>query len=125
MTLFVDVFAVFDIILIAIMLSGSIVKMGTAHGTIRGDYHFKGFYLLFLAFILENIVITVFANYVFLPFLEKMLPNSFFKVLALTGSLVCLCNIWFASTFRFNQRKEVIVLTVIMAIITVLLFVYT
>ncbi len=125
MTLLVDVFSVFDIILIAIMLSGSIVKMGTRHGTIRGDTHFKGFYLLFFAFILENVAITVFANYVFLPFLEQMLPNSFFKVLALTGTLICLCNIWFASTFRFNQRIEVIVLTVAMAVITFLLFIYT
>ena len=70
MTLFIDAFAQLDVILIAIMLSGKLVQMGKHQGTTFWDSHFKGFYLLFIFFIIENIVITIIANYFFFLFLS-------------------------------------------------------
>ena len=57
MTLIVDAFSQLDVILIAIMFSGTIVQMGKGKGKTFWDYHYKGFYLLFTLFIIENIII--------------------------------------------------------------------
>ena len=121
----IDLFAQFDVILIAIMLSGIIVKMGKGHGHATGNPYFLSFYTLFLLFLIENVLITVFAEYVFIPFLEAMLPNNFYKVASLTATMALLCNIWFAFTFGYKQRLEMILFLVVMTILTILLFVYT
>ena len=122
MALLVDLLAQFDIILIAIMLSGIIVKMGRAHGTTSWDSHFKSFYFLFCLFIIENVLITLFADYLFLPFFEDVLFDNYSKMFAITADLVLFCNIWFAWTFGYKQRIEIIALTVLTTIITIVLF---
>ena len=118
----IDTFALLDVILIAIIFSGTIVKVGQGRGTAFWDNHFKGFYFLFALFILENIVITVLADYVFLPFLEQSLPYNFLKLLSLTATLVLACNVWFAWTFGFRRHVWVIIACVILAIITLLAY---
>lgn len=122
MTTLVDILAQFDVILIAIMLSGAIVKMGRARGKITGDTHFRRFYVLFLAFILENVLITIFAEYALLPFIENVIFNNYFQVIAITAELTLFCNIWFAWTFGYKQRIEIIVLTVLTTIVLIYLF---
>jgi hypothetical protein len=119
----VDVLAQLDVILIAIMLSGTIVKMGRGSGKIAGDTHFRKFYVLFLGFILENIAITLIAEYGLLPFIESVIFNNYFQVLAITAELVLVCNMWFAWTFGYKQRIEIIVLTIFSTIVLIALFV--
>ena len=120
----VQLFAQFDVILIAIMLSGLIVKMGKSHGTIIGDSHFKGFYILFFALIFENILIVLLTNYFFLPIFENALVGTYLKVIATTISLILICNIWFAWTFNFRQRIGIIALTVVSTFATIFVFIY-
>jgi hypothetical protein len=126
MTSFVGFFAQLDVILIALMLSGSIVQMGKHQGKAFWDSHFKDFYLLFALFIIENIVITIIADYLFLPFLEMTLPNNFFKVLSLTITLILGCCMWFMWTFDFKFKTHwiAIVLFIISVFATIALFAY-
>lgn len=127
MSTLIDVFAQLDVILIALMLSGTIVQVSKGKGKVFWDYHFKGFYLLFAFFIIENIIITVLADYFFLPFLKVMLPNNFFKVLSLTITLILACCMWFIVTFGFKLDKHLIVIIAFVgsAIATIALFAYT
>ena len=123
--LFIDVFAELDVILIAIMLSGIFVKVGQGRGKTFWDYHYKSFYVLFTVFIIENILVTIFANFIFLPFLEKVLPNNYWKVASLTVTLVLASSVWFANAFGFKPHWEMIIACIGMAITTLLLFAYT
>jgi hypothetical protein len=127
MTLLVDAFAQLDVILIAIMLSGTIVQMGKHQGTTFWDSHFKGFYLLFAFFIIENILIAIVANYILLPFLDVTLPNNFLKALSLTITLVLTCCMWFIRTFEYSFRRHWVAIICFVASIvaTILLFAYT
>jgi hypothetical protein len=121
----IELLAQFDIIIIAIMLSGVLVNMGKNHsGTVFGDTHFKGFYLLFAVLILENILIVLFTNFFFLPFFEQVLFSSYLRAISMTVTLVLFCNIWFAWTFRYRQKPLILLLTAIATIITVFLFIY-
>jgi hypothetical protein len=127
MVTFVELFAQLDVILIAIMLSGTIVQMGKHKGKVFWDKHFKSFYFLFAFFIFENIIITVIADYVFLPIFDSMLPYNFFKVLSLTITLTLACCIWFIHAFDFNLDNHLIEIgaLLIATIATLLLFIYT
>jgi hypothetical protein len=124
MGLLVDVVAQFNIVLVAIMLSGITVKMGHAHGTIRGDTHFRKFYILFLGVILENVGITLLGNFIFLPLFTTILLNNYPLMLSWTADMILFCNIWFAWTFGYRQRLEVLILTLIDSIMVTVLFVY-
>ena len=119
----IDILAQYNIILIAIMLSGIIVKLGHARGKIRGDTHFRKFYVLFGAFILEGIAITLFANFLFLPLFQIVLMEDYWKASTITVEMTLLCNLWFSWTFGFRYRKEIIVLTVLVFFVLMYLFI--
>jgi hypothetical protein len=119
----IDILAQYNIILVAVMLSGIIVKMGHARGTIRGDTHFQKFYALFGAFILENIVITLLANFLFLPLFQTILMEDYWKAGAITVEMTLLSNLWFSWTFGFKYRLEIIVLAILGFLVLAYLFV--
>lgn len=121
----IHVLTQFDVVLIAIMLSGIIVKMGKKHGTVIGDTRFKGFYFLFFALIAENILIVLLSTYFFLPFFEQVLFGTYLKCGSITVTLILLCNIWFAWTFGYRQKLGIITLTILSTITTLFIFIYS
>jgi hypothetical protein len=118
----ISALAQFNVLLIAIMLSGLIVKMGNKHGTIRGDYHFKKFYVLFALFVAENVCIAILGEYLLVPLFEVVLLKDYFKVGMITASMILLCNIWFSHVFRFKYRLEMLILFVLFVVVTALAF---
>jgi hypothetical protein len=122
----IPVLAKFDVILIAIMLSGTIVQVGRHKGKVFWDSHFKGFYLLFGFFIFENVCIAIISDYVLMPFFEVVLPNDTVKVASFTATLILGCCIWFMYMFEFKRKNHPIpiIACVIMAILTIALFSY-
>jgi hypothetical protein len=108
-----DVIAQFNVILLSVMPSGFLVKMyGKGRGKITGSYQFATFYALFLAFIAQNIIVTLLANFIFLPFMTQILINNYPKVLTITAIVVLIFNMWFAWTFGYRQRLEIIALLI-------------
>ena len=125
MTVIAQLFAQFDVILVAIMLSGFLVKMGKHLGIVRGNSQFKRFYLLFGLLILENAVIVLVSNYFFLPLFEQPLFNTYLRIGAITATLILLFNIWYTWTFEYKQKWTIIASLAIATIITILLFSYS
>ncbi|MFB3887975.1 MAG: hypothetical protein ACE14S_00665 [Candidatus Bathyarchaeia archaeon] len=125
MDILIEIFAQFDIILVALMFSGLIVRMRKDHsGTTAWDTHYAGFYLLFTLLIAESVIISLLTNYFFLPVFEQVLFSTYSKTFAISADLVLIANLWFSLTFKYKPKKLIIALLVITLIITALLFYY-
>lgn len=117
----VDILAQFDVILLSVMLSGITVKMyGEGRGKTAWSNEWASFYVLFLAFVFENVLIALLANFVLLPFIDQLLITHYTQIFTITAEIILTFNVWFAWTFGYKQRLEMIAL---LAIATILLFI--
>jgi hypothetical protein len=113
----VDLLTQLDVILIASMLSGTFVKMGKGYGKLTGQNEFASFYKLFMFFIVENIIIAFLTTFFIFPITSQFLYQYPFKALSISVEIVLLFNAWFARTFGYKQRIEVVVLLVLNTIL--------
>ena len=116
----IDLLTQLDVILVASMLSGTIVKMGKGYGKIRGVREFVSFYKLFAYFIVENIIIALVSTFLIFPFTSQFLYQYPLKAFSISLEIILTFNIWFAKTFGYKQRTEIIILIIIN---TILLFI--
>ena len=104
----IDLLTQFNVILISSMLSGSMVKMGKGWGKILGGGEFVSFYKLFFVFIIENMLITVGAQFIIFPVFSQFLYQNAIKAVLISIEMVLIFNIWFSRTFGYKYRKEIL-----------------
>lgn len=106
----IDLFIQLDVIFVTTMLSGTIVKMGKGWGKLFGSGKFASFYSLFMFFVIENVFIALASTFVVFPLTSQFFYQNPSKAILSTTWIILVFNLWFAKTFGYHYRTEIIIL---------------